>query len=397
MFSNLRSRLSAGILPRFQSPDQVEGERLLEEGDYAAAELRLAQALLESEKKRFETHRRIHLRLELSEVQRRQFQSEDGTTHPEKLAAAEETVRSALELATRTADHQAQVQCLDALGAVLADQGRCEEHEQVVRDAERVEALLSHPDQIWRALRLKRLGAVRRQSGRVSDAAMAWEEAVTVHERFHGPEHLETAHQLTELGDVYRFLGQHAKAQKCLYRAMRIHERECGINSTEAVHDLTLLTDAFEASGDLDAAAAQQERVLGLKLRVVGADLDEIAEAQTALAELYIKWNNLSRARELLMEAIGTFKRKKGARLAAAYETLASVEERSGRFPDALRELARAGAVWETVHSEHSVELVRNLEYRVQLMERMKLFGDAAFLREKLAAVSQQGTWAAAS
>ena len=66
-----------------------------------------------------------------------------------------------------------------------------------------------------------------------------------------------------------------------------------------------------------------------MKLRAVGADLEQIAEAQSALAQLHMRWGNHSRARELLMEAIGTFKRRKGPRMASAYEALAVVEEKA--------------------------------------------------------------------
>jgi Tfp pilus assembly protein PilF len=77
----------------------------------------------------------------------------------------------------------------------------------------------------------------------------------------------------------------------------------------------------------------------------VGGDLEELAQMQYGLADLYINWHNYSRARELLSEAIGTFRRKRGARLAIAYETLAHVEECSGRYYDALKNLALAGKV----------------------------------------------------
>ena len=53
------------------------------------------------------------------------------------------------------------------------------------------------------------------------------------------------------------------------------------------------------------------------------------------------------------MEAVGTFKRTGGARLASGYEALAQLEEDTGHYHEALRELARAGKVWESVKSEH--------------------------------------------
>jgi bifunctional pyridoxal-dependent enzyme with beta-cystathionase and maltose regulon repressor activities len=82
---------------------------------------------------------------------------------------------------------------------------------------------------------------------------------------------------------------------------------------------------------------------------------------------------------------IGTFKRKKGARLAVAYELLAHVEEYSGRFRDALVELERAAKAWETCGPERTVELATNMEYRAALLDQLKKKDSANWLREKAA------------
>ena len=63
---------------------------------------------------------------------------------------------------------------------------------------------------------------------------------------------------------------------------------------------------------------------------------------QYSLACLHIGWGNYSRARELLSECIGAFKRQGGPRLAVAYESLAHVEEREGRMSFALDELEKS-------------------------------------------------------
>jgi tetratricopeptide (TPR) repeat protein len=199
------------------------------------------------------------------------------------------------------------------------------------------------------------------------------------------------------LGDACRFLGQHPEAQKHLKRALHIHEQECGLGSAEATHDLNLLTGSWESSGDLDQAAAEHERILGLKLRGLGVNLDELAESQYGLAQLYVRWGNPSRARELLVEAIGTFKRTRGPRLAVAYEALADVEEKSGRARDAYLQLTHASRVWEASYPEHARELSRNLQCQVQLLERLQQKEDAVFVRERLAAIGHASNWAEAS
>jgi tetratricopeptide (TPR) repeat protein len=151
--------------------------------------------------------------------------------------------------------------------------------------------------------------------------------------------------------------------------------------------DLRVLTESLEATGDITGAAAEHERVLTAKLRMMGQDLDGIAEAQWELAHRYLEWGNDSRARELLLEAVSTFERTGGVRLATAYEALAQVEEVNACYQEALRLRKRADVVWETLESEHMPERVGNLGRQVALLEFLGQNQEAAFLREQLAAI----------
>ena len=95
-----------------------------------------------------------------------------------------------------------------------------------------------------------------------------------------------------------------------------------------------------------------------------------------------------SRARELLMESVATFKRKGGARLAVGYETLAFVEECSGRYTDAIKELQLAAKVWETLRPQRLPELLRCLGHRADLLELLRRKGDAERVRERIAGLT---------
>jgi tetratricopeptide (TPR) repeat protein len=391
---DLAPRIKAWGVDRCDDP--IEGERLLEQHDYPGAELHLTKAVLEGEKHHQSPSRKILLRLELAEAQRRQFRPQGAAENPDKLTEAERTVRSALEVA-KTADPSALVHCLDALTEILADRGNYAEVELLTQDAILAEVRLRQADPLQMARRVHRLGMIRHKNGHIDGAVQALAEAVTLREKVHGEEHLETAHQLTELGVAYRAQGNQAEAQRCLRRALRTHERECGVDSLEANRDLHQLAGALEDAGDIDGATAQYERALGLRLRIVGANLDDIAEMQAGLARVFMKWRNYSRARELLVEAIGTFKRTRGARLAATYETLAEVEENTGYYREALRELSQAGKVWESIQTEHAAELIRNMEHRAELFGQLHQEKDATFLRERVAALIQAAKWAAAS
>ena len=392
MFGNLRSLIGLSG-SRQRGAERRAGEQSLEESDYPGAELHLAQAMVESERRQEPAAERILLRLELAEAQRKQFR---GGQDFRKLAEAEETVRSALELATRADERELLVQVMDELAAIAADRGEVEEVQRLLQEAGAVEAKLKRRDPMRAARRLHRLGLLRQQRGELLEAVQFLAESAAIHEQVLGESHTATAHRLSDLGAVHYALGNHAEAQRCLRRAIRIHEKEHGLESPEAASDLQMLTASFEASGDIEAAASQLERVLGLKLRVVGMDLDTVAEAQWELATRYMGWRRYSRARELLMEAVGTFKRTGGARLAAGYEALGRLEEDTGHYHEALQELARAAKVWESVKSEHVEDLIGNLKHRIFLFDLLRQHKESAFLQEQLAALSNARRWAEA-
>jgi tetratricopeptide (TPR) repeat protein len=393
MFGSLRSLigLSGG---QQRSAERKEGDRLFQESDYQGAELHLANAIVESERRQDPPSERILLRLELAESQRRQF---CGDQDFHKLVEAEETVRSAMELASRTNERELLIQALDQLAAIATDRGQVDEVERLLQEAGAMEAKLKRRDPMVAARRMHRLGLLRQQHGELSEALQLLAESVSIHEQVLGANHVTTAHRLSDLGAVHHALGNHADTQDCLRRAIRIHEKEQGLNSPEASADLQLLTASYEATGDIEAAASQLERVLGLKLCGPGTDPNTVAEAQWELATWYMAWRRYSRARELLVEAVGTFKRTGGARLAKGYDALGQLEEDTGHYHEALRELARAGKVWESVKSEHVEDLIGNLKHRIFLFDLLRRPREADSLRDQVTALSQAARGAEAS
>jgi len=142
----------------------------------------------------------------------------------------------------------------------------------------------------------------------------------------------------------------------------------------------------LEESGDLAGTAYQYERALLIKIRKLGfGNLEEVAEMQYKLANLYIDWGNLARARELLEEAVGEFRRHGGPRLAVALEVLGQVEERLGHFTLAVQELEKAGTAWEKCGPSRTPELIRNMDYRADLLDQLRRTRDAVWLRQRMA------------
>jgi tetratricopeptide (TPR) repeat protein len=357
---------------------RAEGERLLKAHQYEDAEPYLEEAVQDAERNAMSAAKRVRLRAQLADVQRRVG----------KLAEAEASLRKAIQIAAGSSDSAGYLLCLDSLADVFFAQGNYEAAEKVSQEGVRIESTLPHPDPVRMARRVHRLGMSRYKEGRSSDAITALKKGLELHEQAYGADHEETSRVLSELGAIYRAEGLHEQAQDCLRRSLRFHQNTFGADDSRAIHDLHQLAGSLEEAGDQEAAAREYERVMECKHRVLGRDMEEIAEMQFSLASLYMGWGTYPRARELLLECIGTFKRKSGPRLAVAYETLAQVEEFSGRFHDAVRELDRAGRVWEKC-ANRNTELAANLEYRAELLDQLRRKREAAWLRERAAALTR--------
>jgi tetratricopeptide (TPR) repeat protein len=313
----------------------------------------------------------------LAEVQRKQG----------KFAEAEANLRKAIELAAGSSDTTGYLLCLDSLAEVFFGQGNFAASEKVSQEGVRIESALPHPDPMRMARRVHRLGISRYKGGTSDEAISALQKGLDLHEEAYGTEHVETNRVLSELGMIYRAEGMHAEAQDCLRRSLRYYQNAFGAEDSRAIHDLHQLAGSLEDAGDTEAAAHEYERVMDLKNRMLGSNIEEVGEMQFSLASLYVGWGNYPRSRELLLECIGAFKRKAGPRLAVAHELLAQVEELSGRFHDAVRELDRAGKVWEKC-ADRNAELAANLEYRAELLDQLRRKREAAWLRERAAGLS---------
>jgi tetratricopeptide (TPR) repeat protein len=366
-----------------------EAARHSKSGNLADAERHLALGVREADDRGTAAAQRVELRLELAALQRRLAQPPEGLEDSgqldlAKLRDCENTLREAVIVCTQASDSKLYLLCLDALAEIFELVEDFQALEEVTRDAVRLGTSLKNEDPEMVERRLQWLATAQDRNGRFPDALKTFDQAIAVREKHYGAGHLETGNLLAEVGRICRARGVHVQAQAYLKRALHIHETQCGADSSEALGDVQQLAGSLEDTGDLDAAAAQYERALGLKLRQLGYEnIAEVADMQYSLACLHIGWGRYSRARELLSECIGAFKREKGPRLAVAYESLAHVEEREGRVSFALNELEQAAKIWEKCKPPRLEEWSRNLELQADLCDHMRLRVEANLLRKK--------------
>lgn len=328
------TRFAAWITPHVQRwrrqrhEDRVEGERHLAAKNYSEAEKHLFIALELAEQRHVSTAKRNELRLELAEAQREQ----------KKLDEAERNVQIAMEAAGR--DQSLKGNALEGLADLQTARGDLAEAEKSIREAVESSAKM---DALAR--RTGKLARVVYRQGRGEDAIEIYERAADLYEEAFGGTDARTAALLGEMGALHRHEGNHAKAQEYLQQALKIHEAASGANSLEASESLAQLASSLEESGDMDGAMAQYERVLRMKERQVGGSLEDMADMQARAARMYLHWGERGKARQLLAQALPQLARNPGHKFVEALETMAALEEASGRMEDAARYREHAQSV----------------------------------------------------
>jgi tetratricopeptide (TPR) repeat protein len=338
----------------------------------------------EAEERKAPSPERVRIWLELSLLHRRLADSEDSQRKA-RLKQSEMVARKAIEVAAQAKDTFGYLCSMDALADALAAQNKYAQSEKILEAAIKMEASLPHPDSFRTAQRLHLIGVLRQRAGNAKDAIPVLEKALKLHEDSIGTDNDRTILVLLRLGGAHRAKGTHKAAQKCLKYALRyLQSTRKSILDQDAVECLFQLTGSYEESNNMEAAATEYERLLTLLDLELGRKLDEIGEMQYSVAAMYIRWGNYGRARELLAFALGTFRPAGGPRLAVGYETLANVEEASGHYPDAVRELANAAKVW-TKCGNRNAELAANMNYRAELLDLLRRSKDAEWLRDQAA------------
>ena len=351
-----RPKAKLQALAKAAQSNRSEGERQLEAGNFAEAEASLTLAVGESGGS---VARRVGLRLQLAEAQRKQA----------KLAEAENNSRGALGIAAADQDAGLQVLCLHALSEVLLESKNLPEARRVLEEAIAIERQRKTSDALLMARRLRQLGIVLHQLGNGPESTAKLKEASDLYQQTCGENHPDTGHVLAELGAAYRAEGKYPDAEKCFSRALAIHAKSCGRQSGEAMRDLSELARTIAESGDTKRAISEFERALTMRENVVGGTFKELSEMQLTLAGLYVDTENYGRARELLTHAVGGLKSTGGSQLAIAHEALAHVQESLGQLQHALKELERAAPVWESCGRME--EAAANADHRAAIAARL--------------------------
>jgi tetratricopeptide (TPR) repeat protein len=343
-----------------------------------------------ADQRHYSATKRATLRVDLAVLLRKLAVSTGGAEGDAKLSQAEQAAREAIGLAAEVNNVSVYVLALDALSEIFAARNNWPAVEKATEEAQRLAAHSPRPDPLQAAHRVHLLGTARHFNGRPEEAIDALDTALLLHEKTYGPDHLKTADVLLEIGKVFRSQGQHEAAQEYLQRAYRIRRAQLGEATPEVVEVVQHFAMSLHESGDMEGAVEEFERLLVLKELQLGVqNIEQLAEIQYSMATYFTEWGKFARARELVTEAVGVFRCSGGVRLAVSQETLGQLEEVRGHYTRALEELEAAAKVWESLGPNRVRELVRNMEYRADLLEEMGRHEEAAQLRAKALAVQE--------
>lgn len=372
----LRKRLKKAARTVDYKPKQVAA--------FSDSVANLREQISNADQRGYSPAKRAALRIELAVLLRKLAVTTGHNDSDAKLRAAEESAREAIALAAEVTDVAAYVLALDALSEIFAARDNWAAVEKTTQEASRLAPKSPRPDPLQAAHRIHLLGTAKYFTGHPEEAIDELDRALLLHEQTYGPDHLRTSDVLLEIGKVFRSQGEHEAAQEYLHRAFRIRRSQLGEATPEVVEVVEHFAMSMHESGDVEGAVEQFERLLVLKELQLGVQhIEQLAEIQYSMAMYYNEWGQVARARELVTTAVETFRTRGGVRLAVSQETLGQMEEVRGHYSGAIADLEMAGKVWASLGPSRSAELVRNMQYRADLLEEIGQDHEAWKLRSK--------------
>ncbi len=266
-------------------------------------------------------------------------------------------VEKFVPLAERRKDFAAQSQFLLQKAQFLRLQGKLDQAEAVLREAEPVIANIDDHEQCQRALAmvLKALGVVYRRRGHLDAALNILQQSQAIAETL-GDEQLQ-AQVLNSLGGVYRDQRRLDAAVEALERSQAIAEARDDKPSLAQV--LNSLGGVYRDQGRLDAAVEALERSAALEAQLENRRGQ--AMVLNSLGGVYRDQRRLAEAVDALQRSLALVEALDDARgQAMVLNSLGGVYRDQGRLDAALAVLQRSQAIAEARDDKPSLARVLN-------------------------------------
>ena len=193
----------------------------------------------------------------------------------------------ALQRMTQAYDerHPTLCYCLDNLGRIHHQHGKCAEAEALFNRSLALRELTLGPEHPNLAYSLNGLGWLLTDQGRLTEAEAAHRRALDLIERQLGRDHVMLSDSLHGLGTVYARQHQAGEAETMFRRALAIRETVLGVDHPDSAHCLGSIAELYIESAPAQAQALMQ-RPLDIITRTLGNNHPLHLHLQSVLARL---------------------------------------------------------------------------------------------------------------
>jgi tetratricopeptide (TPR) repeat protein/tRNA A-37 threonylcarbamoyl transferase component Bud32 len=211
-------------------------------------------------------------------------------------------------LATRRSvlgdEHPDTLKSLNALGALLADQGKPADAEGVLREVlEKRRRILGeeHPDTLTS---IYDLGTVFSDQGKWSEAERCFREALDKRRRVLGDQHGDTLHSINSMGGVLQNQGKLNEAETYFREALDKRRRFLGEDDADTVSSINNLGLLLKYQGKLSEAEPYFREALVKNRRVLGEEHPDVLPSISNMGFLLLAQGKLDEAEPYYREAL---------------------------------------------------------------------------------------------
>ena len=276
----------------------------------------------------------------------------------ERYSEAEAHISRAIDLSMKAKKDPLQIAQLFGTWAQIArHQGHLGRAEDFLKQALAVHEKEHRTDpnsQLLHAFTLLQLVQLYQQWERDQDATALAERALRICEQALGPDHPVVASQLETVATLYEGRGRSDEGDALRKRALIINERVFGTDSIQFAQSLKGLGVAYGLQGRNEDGLPLVLRALEIAEKVLGSDNPALFPYLSDVGARYLRDLRYDEAEHYLLRALAGLEKSPnfdpflyGAQLTGILQSLASIYQSQGRYPEARAFLDRSMPVAE--------------------------------------------------
>jgi tetratricopeptide (TPR) repeat protein len=209
---------------------------------------------------------------------------------------------------------------------------------------------------------------IQRRIGRFVKAMDYIDQAIAMKETIYGKEHPSVAEAMEVKVKIYHHLGEKVDAKVLIDRALEIRLNAYGENHPEVSRSIHDLGSYYLRLGQYEAAVKQFERVRQITATVFGDRHPDYVVDTIDLANALYQQGKYQLALGLVEEVKDALPQGNHYLRARWLQLMSEIQQRQGKFKDALEFIDQAIAMKETIYGKEHPSVAESLEVKVDLM-----------------------------